>query len=158
MQLISAKSDLDKANKERDVAKLGEHESRNQLQSKIEEFDMKFRIQSEELANAQRKANESLTRSLADQSSVHSATMASALDDIREEHEQSLAAKEEGIQKRYEKKMADLEKKLQKQKDGDKGRAGELSQLKATNNNMANQLKRAEKDVSLSSKPKKASI
>jgi len=131
---------------------------RNKLQSKVEEFDIKFRVQSEELANAKRKANESLTRLLADQSSVDSATMVSALKDIRDKYEQSLAAKEDGIQKRYEKKMADLEKTLQNQKDGDKGRARELSQLKATNNNMANQLKRAEKDVSLSSKPKKASI
>jgi lamin B len=148
MQLISAKSDLDKANKERDAAKLGEHEARNQLQSKVEEFDMKFRILTDELANANKKASESLTRSLADQSSVHSATMASALEEIREEHEQSLAAKEDGIQKRYEKKVSDLERKLQKQKDGEKSKAGELSQLKASNNNMANQLKRAEKDLS----------
>ena len=148
MQLTAAKSALDAATQEKEKALLDFHQQANLVQSITEDLQMKARIHAEELANSNRKASESLGRSLADQSSIHNATMANALEDIRVEHENSLATKEDMIKKQYEKKLQDLEQKLQQQKNGAKNKAGEIAKQKALNDNLSNQLKRSEKDVS----------
>ena len=147
MQLTAAKSALDVANKEKEESVLAYHHQANLVQSMREDFQMKERIHAEELAKS-KNASESLNRSLADQSSVHNAKMANALQEIRQEHEDSLAKKEEVIKKQYEKQLQGFDQKLQQQKDEAKNKAGEIAKQKALNDNLSNQLKRSEKDVS----------
>lgn len=147
MQLTAAKSALDAATKEKEKSVLEFHQQANLVQSIREDLQMKERIHAEEMNNSKKLASESLSRSLADQSSVHNATMANALEDIRQEHESSLAAKVDVIKKQYETKMQDLEEKLKKQNGVAKSKAGEISKQKALNDNLTNQLKRCEKDL-----------
>ena len=147
MQLTAAKSALDVANKEKEESVLAYHHQANLVQSMREDFQMKERIHAEELAKS-KNASESLGRSLADQSSVHNAAMANALQEIRQEHEDSLAKKEGVIKKQYEKQLQGFDQKLQQQKDEAKNKAGEIAKQKALNDNLSNQLKRSEKDVS----------
>ena len=96
----------------------------------------------------ERKTAQTLESNLQQQLVANNTTMAAALEDIRQEHEEALVAKEGEIQKRHENAMSELQKKFDQQKAATKGKAGSAAKAKAMADQLQQQLKRTEKEVS----------
>ena len=96
----------------------------------------------------ERKTAQTLESNLQQQLVANNTTMADALEDIRQEHEEGLVAKESEIQKRHKKAKSELQKKLDQQKAATKEKAGEAAKAKAMADQLQEQLKRTEKEVS----------